>query len=90
MQINTIAMESSMEILEKAKYKTDTWVSDITPSTQRNIRQDTIETIVHQSSLHHYPQWPSYENKPDALQLMYGSRNCGIYTYGVLLIHKEQ
>jgi hypothetical protein len=51
MQINTTSMESSMEIPQKAKDRTVKWSSDTIP-TQKNVRQDTVETRVHCTNVH--------------------------------------
>jgi hypothetical protein len=47
---------------------------------QKNIRQDIVDTPVHQCLLQHYSQYQSFENNPGGLQLMNRSKNCGTYT----------
>jgi hypothetical protein len=56
-EISTTIMESSMEIPQNAKVKL-TYGQVIPPlaSTQRNVRPDTIETLVHQCSSQQYSQ----------------------------------
>jgi hypothetical protein len=70
--------------LRKAVWR---FLRNTSPGHQRNVNQDTIETLVHWCSSQRYSQLPSYGNNPDALQLMNWSSNCGIYTQ--LHSHKE-
>jgi hypothetical protein len=76
-------MKSSMESPQKAKVKTTMSSSDTIPGicSQRNINQDTLETLAHQCLLQHCSQQPSYGNNQDALQLMDGIRKLHTYTH---------
>jgi hypothetical protein len=44
----------------------------------------------HSCLLQHYSQWTSFGNGPDALQLMSGSRKCGIYTHWSFIQSKRK
>jgi hypothetical protein len=80
MKISTTTMESSMEFLKKLEIELP--YNPLIPllGTQRNVRQDTVETPAHQCSSQHYSQEPSFGNNPDTLRVMNGSRKFGIYT----------
>jgi hypothetical protein len=75
-------MESSMEVPQKAKNKTTIWSSDTTPGhiaegNKSVYNRDTCHPYLWQ----HCPQLLSYENSPDALQLMNGLRKCHTHTH---------
>jgi hypothetical protein len=60
---------------------------------QKNVSQNTIKTLAHQYLLQYCSQLSSYENNPNALQLMNELRKYDTHTHthtqsGVLFSHK--
>jgi hypothetical protein len=89
MQISTTTMESSMEIPQKTRDRTAIWSSDTSVFTQKNVKQDTVETLytnVHNGTIHN-------SQALEVTQIPYNwwvDQEIVVYIHnGVLLNHKE-